>query len=912
MMPGPLGRLATLALVLGAHAWAQQPQLAQPVGNLLPNPSFEQGDARGPMGWQTRPAPGSTSRFEWARGVAHTGDRSLLIESSAEYTVADRWRTGSDRGIGLAPGTEATLSAWVRTEGAAGIAHVQLYAMGLGDAILAQPSGGTVTGTSDWTRVSVTMAVPDAPCYIMAYLGLKGAGRAWFDDVALTGVPGPGLPSDMDETTYLARHFEELDGYEVARRGERLVLQTSAEGRRGVATVPFYEATARWDVTLRYLDEPDGASTLRLLVNGSEVGAVIADAIQGETDAAEEERTATFARVDIQRYSRITVVGEADGGERARVIALDFAPVGAFKGELLPPEHLAPPNNLRVYQSPREREQAARMLAQFASRQEAADFARITAEIEALTTPEQARAWQDTVRARLPEIFGRWTGHSGSPLNPRVVGTIELDYCSIEKVIIESEPGVVVPLNVYVPKGKPLPAPGICITIGHAAEGKGYHLYHEFGLGLAEKGYVAVALDPLGQGERRYWADPPEELGPEGGPVGQHHYELRRGFLVGRSLSGLRTRDCVRVIDYMLTRTDIIDPLRIGVGGNSGGGQMALLTAACHPAVRVCAAAHPGGSCENTYFLGKSEFDRQVISLIPPRPLIWIVGDQSGETHHESRFKWLQPLYELFGAADAHKFEWVEGAHNLERPKREAAYEWFHRWLGMEGVRAEGEIEPLPAAELWCTQTGLVETSLQSVLPWKLDTRLMREMAPERPEPAAGQASFRLRRSRQVLAKLGLEMDADRAAPAWRDAGRYEHEALSVRKLAIQSEPGIEVGALVIESAGGAGGPTIVHASAAGKPRAFDEAALPFALALRGHRVVSVDVRGVGELDIEDGACSRVVEYDPIQWQRDGYAISAAGAGRPMRGARALDLIGVMDYLDTEAGTRGRYVLVGE
>ena len=910
-----LHRAESLALTLlagvGLFTWCALPSAAQPAPNLLPNPSFERGDSRGPVSWETRPAPGSTSRFEWARGVARTGERSLLIESAAEYTVADRWRTGHLRDLGLAPGSEATFSAWVRTEGVEGSAHLQLYAIGIGGEILAQPTGGSVTGDSDWTRVSVTISAPAEPCYVMAYLGLKGAGRAWFDDVELIGVRGPGLPGDMDETTYLPMHFEELDGYQVAPRGARTVLQTVGEGMRSSATAPFYEATARWDVTLRYLDEPDGASTFRLLVNGREVGSIVADAVEGETDAAEEERAATFPAVDIQRHSRVTIVGEADAGERARIIALEFAPVGQFQGELLPDEQLPAPNNLRVYQGPRERQQATRMLAQVVGRREAADSALVAQEIEALRTPEQVRAWQQGVRARLPEIFGRWTGESGSPLNPRVVGTIELDYCTIEKVIIESEPGLYVPLNVYIPKGHPLPAPGICITIGHAAEGKGYHLYHEFGLGLAQKGYVAVALDPLGQGERTYWADPPEELAPVGGPVGQHHQELRRGFLVGRSLSGLRTRDCVRVIDYMLTRPEI-DPERIGVGGNSGGGQMALLAAACHPAVRVCAAAHPGGSCENTYFLGKSEFDRQVISLIPPRPLIWIVGDQSGETHHENRFRWLQPLYEVFGAQDAHKFECVEGVHNLERPKREAAYEWFHRWLGMEGVRAEGEIEALPAEELWCTDTGLVETSLGGLLPWTLDTRLMREMAPERPEPAAGQASFRLQRGREVLARLGLDIDADRPAPAWRNAGSYAHEGLSVRKLAIESDEGIEVAALIIEPAGGAAGPTILHTSEAGKPATFDEAALPFALALRGHRVVSVDVRGTGELDIEGGAFTRTSEYDRIQWQRDGYAISAAGGGRPMMGARAWDLVRVMDHLDAEAGARGGYVLVGE
>lgn len=909
--------VAILTLALLASSWA----LAQDARtNLAPNPSFEDGDEFGPAEWETRPAPGSTSRFEWVEGVAHSGERSIFIESDAEYQVADRWRAGFDRTIGLKPGTEATMSAWVKTEAAEGFAQVQVYVMGpappgeSGPAILAQPVGGRVTGTTDWTEVSLTFTVPEGPSYVMPYVGIRGAGRAWFDDVRLEGVPAPPLPPG---STYEPHHFEELVNFERAERGGRSVLQvpTGSGEVRGVASVPFYDPSARWDVTLTYFDEPDGASTFRLLINDEEVGRVVADGVQGETDAAQEVREHTFEGLDIEHLSKITVVGESDGQEYARLVNLQFRPVGEFQGEPVPEDQLQSPNNLRVYQSPYEREQAGRGLARQVGRWESEDFMAVQREMEALETSEEVRAWQERVRASLPEIFGRWTGESGSPLNPQTVGRIELDYCTIEKVIIESEPGLYVPLHVYVPKGKPLPAPGICITIGHAGPGKQYHLYHEFGLGLAEKGYVAVALDPLGQGERTYWHEPPEELGARGGPVGQHHYELRRGFLVGRSLSGLRTRDTVRVVDYMLTRDEIIDPERIGVGGNSGGGQMALLTAACHPAVKVCCAAHPGGSCENTYYRGKRDQDRMVMSLIPPRALIWIVGEDSGEEHHLIRESWLEPLYEIFGAADAQKFEWVAGVHNLEQPKREAAYEWLNHWFGIDAGRAEGSIEHLDEEELWCTETGLVETSIGGVMPWDLDTRLMREMAPERPAPLAdvdAAARFISERRAAVLQKVGLGLDDERRAPRIREAGGFDHPDLSVRKVAITTEPRLEAPALIIEPKSGASGPTVIHSSGAGKPRRFDGGALPWRLALAGRRVVSVDVRGKGELDIEGGEVSRVVEYDRIQWQRDGYAISYAGAGRTMMGARALDLIRVMDALDFEAGETGSYELVGE
>lgn len=886
------------------------------VQNLAPNPSFEDGDARGPHAWARRPAPGDGADFEWVEDVARTGERSVSIHRTEDVQGADRWRAGYDRSIGAERGTEVTLSAWAKTEDVTDRgAHVQIYAIGIGGEILAQPTGGSVAGTSDWTEVSVSLTVPDEPCYIMPYLGLKGTGRAWFDDVSFVGVPGPGLPPDMDKAVYGAADFEQLDGYEFnTRRNWRVIEAVPGIDRPATATVPFYEATAQWDVTMSYLDEPDGECTIRLLVNGEEVGHVVADETVDENSSADVEREVTFEKVKIQRYMPITIVGEQDEGEYARVISLTFVPVGQYEGELLPEDQLPPPSNLRVWQSPSQRRAVTNLLGRQAAQIEGDEYTRVREEIEALQTPEELHEYQARVRESLPEIFGRWMGEIDAPLNPRNFGTIELDYCTIEKVVIESEPGVYVPLNLYIPKGKPLPAPGILVTIGHASDGKAYHLYHEFALGLAEKGYVAVALDPIGQGERTYWNEPPEELGARGGAVGQHHYELRRAFLVGRSLSGLRTRDCVRVVDYMLTR-DEVDPERIGVAGNSGGGQTAMQTIACHPAVKVGCAAHPGGSCENTYYAGKRDQDRMVVSMIPPRPLIWIVGEDSGERHHEGRFTWLDPLYDVFGESEAHEFEWVDGVHNMEQPKREAAYAWLNRWFGFDAGREEGPIEHLEVEDLWVTETGFVETGLGGKMPWHLDTELMREMTPARPHPPADETAreeFLRQRRAAVLGKLKLMPEVDRTPPPWENAGEVERPGVTVAKVILEPEAGINIAALVIEPEGGATGATVIHAAEDGKPTEFDAEALPFALALEGRRVVSVDVRGRGELNIERGAVTRVTNYDRTQWRRDSYALAYANSGRTMPGARAMDLISVMDHVDAQAGGRQQYELIGE
>ncbi len=899
-------RVATLLVVMVCAAAS-----AQEAVDLAPNPSFEVADGDLPAFWEPRTPTDARRDMIWADGVAHSGERSVSIFNHAG--VSSRWRFGHERDLGMTARSQVVLSAWVRTDAARAGAHLQLYAIDARGEILRQPMSPALTGTNDWTRVSVRMAVPDEPCYVMGYLGMRGPGQVWFDDVELLGVPGPAPPAKSEPVVCTAREFEELDGYEVVTRSGREVLQPPEGLARAEATAIFWEGSARYDLTLLYIDEPDGDSTFRVLVNGVERGSVVADENDDVATGADQVHEYTIPDVDLQRLSRITIIGEPDQGERARIHALRFQRTGRYQGKLLTVKELPMPDNLRVYQTPRERRHARTAIARYAygfikERDDA-----LRAEADALKTAEDVRAWQADIRSRLGEFFGRWP--APTPLNPRTVGTIELDFCTIEKVIIETEPGYFVPLNFYIPKDATLPAPAVCITMGHAAEGKGYHLYHEFALGLAHKGYIACAFDPMGQGERRSFADPPEELGREGGPVGQHHYALRAGFLVGRSLSGLRTWDGVRVIDYMLSRPEV-DPGRVAVGGNSGGGQMTLLLTACHPRVKCCAAAHPGGSCENTHYRSKHDIDLRLIALIPPRPCRWIVGADSGEEiAHRSRHDWLQRFYGLLGSPEANDFRLVNGVHDLKLPKREAAYGWYNRWLGVDVSTIEDPLEPLTAEQLWCTETGLVETSLHGESERSIDARLMREMAPARPEPAADPAereAFLAQRRATVLDKLAVDPGLARPLPSAREVGTCEHDALDIEKLAISTEEGVEVAALLLRPKSGASGPVFICASGDGKPAKLDDGSLPFALALAGHAVLAVDVRGVGELDAKMGARGRVVEYDREQWARDGYAIALAGADKTMAGPRALDLIGCIDYLDDREDVAGRYVLVGE
>lgn len=159
-----------------------------------------------------------------------------------------------------------------------------------------------------------------------------------------------------------------------------------------------------------------------------------------------------------------------------------------------------PVDDLRVYQTPDDRQQARSMLAQYLDEKTQILWQKRDRELGGLGSPDAWRARQEQVRSRLPEILGDFG--EKCPLDARIVGRLDRPDYLIEKLVFQSQPKYYCTANVYVPKHRPFPQPGVLFTCGHAAEGKAAPLYHEACLGLVLKGYVVLALDPMGQGER--------------------------------------------------------------------------------------------------------------------------------------------------------------------------------------------------------------------------------------------------------------------------------------------------------------------------------------------------------------------------------------------------------------------------
>ncbi len=305
------------------------------------------------------------------------------------------------------------------------------------------------------------------------------------------------------------------------------------------------------------------------------------------------------------------------------------------------------------------------------------------------------------LRKRILVSTGLWPMPEKQPLNPQITGRIEHEDYIIENVYFESFPGFFVTGNLYRPKGKQGPFPGVASPHGHWSTGR---LVHEElgsiparGISFARQGYIAFAYDMIGYNDSKLQV--PHTYG--GDP---------KGYLWGISLMGLQLWNSIRVVDFLSSLPDV-DPDRIACTGASGGGTQTFMLMAVDKRVKVAApvnmiSAHFQGGClcENTPNLRLDNFNVEFGAMMAPRPLLMVsaTGDWTKNTP-EVEFPAVQSIYRLFGATDRVTSVQVNAEHNYNQESREAVYAWFGKWLlGVDNAEKfkEGSVTPDPPKKM--------------------------------------------------------------------------------------------------------------------------------------------------------------------------------------------------------------------
>ena len=119
-------------------------------------------------------------------------------------------------------------------------------------------------------------------------------------------------------------------------------------------------------------------------------------------------------------------------------------------------------------------------------------------DVAKLKTADQWRARQSELRAAFDDIVGPFP--EKTPLNSRVTGIVRKDGYRVEKVVYESMPGYHVTAALFVPDGLKGKSPAVLFCIGHSGAAFRRPLYQHVALNLVKKGFVVLAIDPVGQG----------------------------------------------------------------------------------------------------------------------------------------------------------------------------------------------------------------------------------------------------------------------------------------------------------------------------------------------------------------------------------------------------------------------------
>ena len=327
--------------------------------------------------------------------------------------------------------------------------------------------------------------------------------------------------------------------------------------------------------------------------------------------------------------------------------------------------------------------------------------------VAGIRTPAGVKERQAYIRAKLLEEIGGFP--EKTPLNARISGTLEREGYRVEKLIFESQPRYYVTANVYVPTTGKRPYAAVLGTAGHSGEGKAAEIYQRAWIGLAKRGFLVLAYDPPAQGERLQYlnADGKSPFNPGG--TGEHMMAGRQCLLTGTNIARYMIWDGIRAFDYLLTRPDV-DPKRIAVAGNSGGGTQSSYLAAFEP--RLAAAAPscyitsweklwsgPGPQDAEQDFAGflsdGLDFPDFLIAFAPkPVHMATAIKDFFPIDGARATYAEARRVFGVLGAADRAGYFEYDDTHGWSKPRREATYRWFEKWLhGREDSGAEPEFK---------------------------------------------------------------------------------------------------------------------------------------------------------------------------------------------------------------------------
>lgn len=305
-------------------------------------------------------------------------------------------------------------------------------------------------------------------------------------------------------------------------------------------------------------------------------------------------------------------------------------------------------------------------------------------------------------------------------LNPIVHGDHQGDGFKVQKVIIETLPGLYLTGSLFTPTGD-LPAkklPAILSPHGHWIDGRMYRCTDkELGtllasgaerfesaarnhiqarcIQLARMGCVAFAYDMLGNADnqqisiQRAHGYGNTSVNPESDDT-RYLFYSPQAEMYEQNIMGIQAINSIRALDFLESLT-YVDNTRIAITGASGGGTQSFITAAlddridaAFPAVMVSTGMQGGCTCENAPYIRTGTGNVEIAAMIAPRPMGMTAADDWTKNVAQDGYPELKSLYQLFGAQDqVSLLQATHFPHNYNHVARVAMYGFMNRVFGL-------------------------------------------------------------------------------------------------------------------------------------------------------------------------------------------------------------------------------------
>lgn len=326
-------------------------------------------------------------------------------------------------------------------------------------------------------------------------------------------------------------------------------------------------------------------------------------------------------------------------------------------------------------------------------------------------TPKNKAAWEKRaarIKANMLEGMDLYPLPPKPNSAPIVHSRRVMNGYTVENIAFESMPGIFVTGNLYRPLQPQASYAAILSPHGH---GNDLRLDQQTQIRcsmLARMGAIVLAIDMIGYGDSK-----------------QSDHKIPKALK-------LQTINTMRSLDYLLSLPNV-DPERIGVTGESGGGTQTFILAALDdrvkvsvPCVMVSAHFFGGCVCESGMPIHKKgEFQTnnvEIAALAAPRPML-LISDGGDWTLNVPRVEYphIQKIYNFYGQkGKVENIHFADEKHDYGPSKRKAMYPFMAKYLGL-------------SLDMITDASGTIDESLVTVLP----RTTLEVFTPAHPRPAS-------------------------------------------------------------------------------------------------------------------------------------------------------------------------------